>query len=60
VTVTFKTTAVIPLAGTPFVPVTWRLTLAPAPTGRLATPVPQRVSMIRVGPALVNDEPPAE
>lgn len=42
------TTAVTPLAGTPAVPVTWRLIVPPAPTS-WGTPVPLRVSMIRVG-----------
>ena len=43
--VTFKTTAVTPLIGTPAMPVTWTLVLPPAPTG----PVLVRVSSTRTG-----------
>src|SRR6266851_1497999 len=57
VAVTFSTTAVTPDAGTPFFPVTCRLTVCPAPTGPVIPPVPLRVSITRTGPAGVSSDP---
>ncbi len=49
VAVTLRMTAVTPLAGSPAVPVTWRVTVSPGPTLPLRTPRPTRVSISRVG-----------
>jgi hypothetical protein len=57
VAVTLRTTAVA-FTGTPFLPPTVSATVAAAPTVPLRTPVPLRVSMTRIGPALCSTEPP--
>src|SRR5258708_12328040 len=49
--VTFSTTAVTPVDGTPSFPVTCRLTVLFGPTGPVTPPVPYRVSISRTGPA---------
>lgn len=47
--VTFITTAVTPLAGTPFTPATCSVTTPPGPTLVFVAPVPSRVSRNREG-----------
>ncbi len=50
VAVTFSTTALIPVAGTPPMPATDSVTTLPPVTGPWRTPVPVRVSIRRFGP----------
>src|SRR5438045_3237164 len=55
--VRFSTTDVTPDDGTPPTPATVSRTVAPAATGPVVPPVPDRVSIRRTGPAGKKDEP---
>src|SRR5947199_183889 len=55
--VRFNTTDVTPDDGTPPLPATCKVTVAPAATGPVVPPAPVRVSISRTGPAGKKAEP---